>query len=117
MADIKTTEGIQRAIRGNMTAAMRTIVEDLAGQASQKAPIKEGTLRASAHPSVETHGREVVGKVTFALPYARAQHEGLHFHHPRGGQAKYLEGPLTAMRPRYEKVLAEVMRRAINGHS
>lgn len=39
--------------------------------------------------------------------YARYQHEGLHFRHPRGGQAKYLEQPLYAQAPAYMQKLAD----------
>jgi hypothetical protein len=38
----------------------------------------------------------VRGKVEVDQVYARYQHEGLDFKHPRGGQAKYLEQPLYA---------------------
>lgn len=38
----------------------------------------------------------VRGSVEVDQVYARYQHEGLDFHHPRGGQAKYLEQPLYA---------------------
>lgn len=43
----------------------------------------------------------VVGTVEVDQVYARYQHEGLDFHHPRGGQAKYLEQPLYSEVPGY----------------
>lgn len=36
----------------------------------------------------------IIGRVIVDQVYARYQHEGLDFKHPRGGQAKYLEQPL-----------------------
>lgn len=39
---------------------------------------------------------EIVASVTVDQPYAQRQHEELEWNHPRGGQAKYLEGPLFA---------------------
>jgi hypothetical protein len=38
--------------------------------------------------------------------YARYQHEGLDFRHPRGGQAKYLEQPFYANVPLYMQDIA-----------
>ena len=115
MAEVKDTKAIRQALRGSLESGMRSVVEDLAGRAIKEAPVKEGTLRASANPSVEVHGNEVTGRVTFALPYAEAQHEHLEFQHPRGGKAKYLEGPLTDMAPRYAETLGKIAKRAING--
>lgn len=43
----------------------------------------------------ERTGRErVTMSVEVNQVYAHYQHEGLDLHHPRGGRAKYLEGPL-----------------------
>jgi len=36
----------------------------------------------------------LVGKVVFDQRYAQNQHESLHFKHPHGGEAKFLERPL-----------------------
>lgn len=41
-----------------------------------------------------TTGPTVKATVTVDQPYAQNQHETLWFKHPRGGRAKYLEGPL-----------------------
>lgn len=64
----------------------------------------------------------VRGSVEVDQVYARYQHEGLDFKHPRGGQAKYLEQPLYSNVPVYmqdiaarvlvddiEKAMADVM--------
>lgn len=40
------------------------------------------------------NGERVTASVVFDQVYAHYQHEHLEFHHPRGGQAKYLETPL-----------------------
>ena len=39
-------------------------------------------------------GQRVTAHVVVDQVYAHYQHEHLDFHHPRGGMAKYLEGPL-----------------------
>lgn len=41
-----------------------------------------------------TGGARVKAKVVVDQVYAEYQHEALEFRHPRGGRAKYLEGPL-----------------------
>lgn len=46
------------------------------------------------------------GSVVVDQVYARYQHEGLDFKHPRGGQAKYLEQPLYSQAPLYMRDLA-----------
>lgn len=93
---------------------MRIAVEDLLGRAQRDAPVDEGTLRGSGVASVEVQGDEVIGKVTFGLPYARRQHEDQSYQHPKGGKAKYLESNLTAMAPRYKAALAKAAAKAID---
>lgn len=39
-------------------------------------------------------GRRLTGTCTVDQRYSKAQHEHLDWHHPRGGQAKFLEKPL-----------------------
>ncbi len=46
-----------------------------------------------------TAGPKVRATVVVDQIYAANQHESLHFQHPRGGQAKYLEAPLFAKHP------------------
>lgn len=41
-----------------------------------------------------TTGPTVKATVTVDQPYAQDQHETLYYRHPRGGRAKFLEGPL-----------------------
>lgn len=52
----------------------------------------------------------LVGKVAYDQVYAQNQHESLHFRHPHGGRAKYLEGPLLETAPELMRTIA---RRAI----
>jgi len=46
-----------------------------------------------------TCGPMVTASVIVDQIYAQYQHEGLEFRHPRGGRAKYLEGPLFERYP------------------
>lgn len=65
------------------------------------------TFEAACDRLAEKIGAGVVqGKVEVDQVYARYQHEGLDFQHPRGGQAKYLEQPLYANVPLYMQDIA-----------
>jgi hypothetical protein len=52
-------------------------------------------------------GEPVTAHCVVDQVYAHYQHEHLDFHHPRGGEAKYLEGPLYA---HFRDYLAEYAR-------
>lgn len=105
--------------------------EDLAGKAQQLAPVDEGTLRGSASITLLVNGTRFDGsgakaaaesavraaalagrpitldaEVSFNTVYAARQHEELDWEHPRGGQAKYLEGPLLSGSARYSRIIA-----------
>jgi len=49
---------------------------------------------------------DLVGKVEVSQLYAQYQHEGLDFHHPRGGQALYLQQPLMSHADEYMQKIA-----------
>jgi len=49
----------------------------------------------------------VRGAVEVDQAYAQYQHEGLDLRHPRGGQAKYLEGPLYGQHRDYLQQIAD----------
>lgn len=51
--------------------------------------------------------------ISFNTPYAAVQHERTDFHHPRGGKAKYLEGPLKEMAPEMAPFVAARIRAAL----
>lgn len=118
--------------------ALEVCAFDLAGRAANAAPIESGRLRGSVSPGgdptfggnpdaeVRELGDRFEVSVTFSTPYAHAQHEGyidyeidgkpVHVefkNHPRGGGKKYLEGPLKAMAPRYEAVIAAKVKEAM----
>lgn len=50
---------------------------------------------------------DLTGSVTVDQAYARYQHEGLDFAHPRGGQALYLQQPLMDHKDAYLQKLAD----------
>lgn len=90
--------------------------EIMLGNAQSRAPIDEGTLRGSAELALIVNGSRFTGggmlaeatgaalaaaelghrvrisaELSFNTIYAARQHEELDWHHPKGGEAKYLE--------------------------
>lgn len=76
--------------------ALGQIGEYIRARSVAIAPLRSGQLRASA--GVETGAGKVT--VRYGAAYAAIQHEHTEFHHPNGGQAKFLqsvmEDPATA---------------------
>lgn len=80
------------------------IALDLAGEASDLAPILNGDLRGDiARPRKIDKGWAVGSD----LPYAMTQHEHTEFRHPLGGQAKYLEQPFNSKVDGYLKQIGD----------
>lgn len=65
--------------------------------ALKRVPKESGDLAASGRVDEERAGLNAAG-ITFDGPYARWIHEHLHFKHPHGGQAKFLEAAMKARR-------------------
>ena len=85
---------------------------DLEGKSQLQAPIDTGDLRGSTSLDVDVKLNKVVGEVGYNEEYALDQHEHLEYNHPRGGNAKYLEGPLKQNQSRYIKEISAALRRA-----
>lgn len=54
-----------------------------------------------------TGGGNIRATVEVDQPYAQDQHETLYYRHPRGGRAKYLEGPLFENYPQWIQGFAD----------
>lgn len=85
-------------------------------------PVESGALQASGRVSPDgdlqvavsfgqDDGAGVDGQDTAA--YAIVQHEHLEFHHPNGGQAKYLETPLHSEADALMATVATTLRAAL----
>jgi hypothetical protein len=90
----------------------------LGALAADKAPVDEGLLRATMYVAPPTQdGRETVVEVGFGTDYAVRQHEALHYRHPKGGEAKYLEkagfARAAGMLVRLAKRITENVRKGI----
>lgn len=104
--------------------------QHLLGQAVERAPVEEGTLRASAELVLIVNGARFAGagmlleaqaaaraivavgrrlavdaEVSFNTVYAARQHEETTWRHPKGGQAKFLSEPLNSNLARYHRVI------------
>jgi hypothetical protein len=88
---------------------LRKAGEFVRGESQQRAPVDEGTLRASA--TLKDVDADTVS-VGFYTPYAAKQHEEVGYRHPKGGQAKYLESVLTEEQPTIKALIAASVRRA-----
>jgi len=72
-------------------------------ESKRRVPVEHGILKASGFVTFpENKGRNISVTLSYggaAEAYAIVQHERLDFHHPLGGQAKYLESVLNESRP------------------
>ena len=80
-------EGIAARVEAARDRALAQVGEYIRARSTAIAPLRSGTLEGSAQ--VES----VAGKVTvrYGAAYAAIQHEHTEFHHPNGGQAKFLQ--------------------------
>jgi len=108
---------LRRRLRAAVRDAVQRIGEDLLGEAQRRAPVEEGTLRASGELELEDGPNRVTAVVSFNTVYAARQHEELDWDHPLGGQAKYLESVVHERAARYERILAAVVKRELEGHA
>ena len=67
-------------------AALQTAGEDIRQRANAIAPKRSGAMVGSSQVSVEGNR----ARVSYGVAYARIQHDARGFHHPRGGQARFL---------------------------
>lgn len=107
---------VDDARRRFVRAAERAVTrwgEHVLGEAQRRAPVEEGTLRASGELEVDVDhaaGR-VTAELSFNQIYAARQHEETEWEHPLAGEAKYLERPLQESAPMGERLLELELRR------
>lgn len=122
-------DDIDRIRERMLNAAERAVTaaaNDLMGRAVEDAPIEEGTLKGSARVDVDRTAGGVEATVSFNTPYAAAQEMGhatqhrggktvewVVRQHPGGGRSHYLGSNLIAMVARYERIIGETVRQAV----
>jgi hypothetical protein len=114
MGQVKFTwngEEVKRRQREGRNKGLRLAAEHLLGASLPLVPQLDNILEGSGTTSVdEAKGQAAV---SFDTPYAVVQHERLDFHHPRKGQAKYLEQPFNTERATMLALIAAAERRAL----
>lgn len=111
---------------------VRDLAFAVAGEAMRRAPVDTGHLRDSGYVTMQDNliargsggslqiigqgtltGEVLTAKIGFnattpdgRYSYALIQHERTDFHHPRGGEAKYLENSMREIAGRYQDTLA-----------
>lgn len=83
--------------------------EHIARLADGKVPIRDHHLQESG--TVTVAGTEAA--VSYNTPYAVIQHERLDFHHPKGGEAKYLEKALREGSTEAQDIIAGQIRSSL----
>lgn len=78
-----------RDMSADVADGAKLILED----ADRRVPKESGDLAATGSVKEDRGGLNAVG-ITYTSVYARWVHEHLHFKHPAGGEAKFLETAL-----------------------
>lgn len=101
-------------IRSSAGTGLTSAAEAIIAESKDIAPYDDGDLYDSAFVDPP----KVAGKTTTVdlgyrgLPYIIDQHESLHYHHPNGKQAKFLEKPMMEQAPKtLNRIAAEIRKR------
>lgn len=103
---------VAQAIDDGSQAAARAAAQRVLVEAQAKVPKETGDLAASGYVDA-TRGGDNAAAVVFGSVYARWIHEHLHFKHPHGGQAKFLELAMIQRRASTLKVMRDTLREAL----
>lgn len=114
---MKNTINIDRVAQQVRAAAHAGLAEGARAVetvSASRAPIETGRLRNSVNTTMPlSMSDEMTAVVSFNVIYARYQHEGVHFNHPRGGQAKFLSQTIEDQEPLVRQVIANHVRGAL----
>lgn len=92
-----------------MTRGLTMAAEHIGRLADGKVPIRDHALQISGTTTVS--GKQAA--VSYNTPYAVVQHERLDFHHPKGGEAKYLEKAFREGSAEAQEIIAGAVRSAL----
>ena len=99
-------------VRAKVAAALKAEMMLVLEEAKSRVPVDTGALRDSGRVEIEDNGSGPIrARITFGnetVHYAVEVHENIQAHHPRGGEAKYLE---SALNEEARLLLAAVVRR------
>ena len=103
-----TLTAFDDGLNAAMPIALMRAAEHVRGVAVELTPIEEGDLRGSAG----TRLYDGEAWIEYHSVYARYQHYGLDFEHPRGGQALFLEQPMVTEVGPVQQIIADTLREA-----
>jgi hypothetical protein len=103
--DLSGFDILEEELRARIPIAVGRAAEYIKSEAVPLTPIEEGDLRGSA--GVVVHGN--TGIIEYHSVYARYQHYGLDFVHPRGGQALFLETPMVTKTAEVAKIISDTI--------
>ncbi|WP_026923294.1 hypothetical protein [Glycomyces arizonensis] len=104
---------VKRREREGRNRGLRLSAEHLLGAALPLVPLRDAILEDSGTASVDESAGTAA--VSFDTPYAVRQHEELDYHHPKKGQAKYLEQPMHTEAKTIAAIIAAQIRRSLRG--
>lgn len=105
-------KAIAEQIEAAASVAVLAGADKLLDLANDRVPVESGDLKASGRTSSE----ELEAVVSYGEPGQRTgfaaiqQHEHTEYHHPHGGQAKFLEQPMLSETGQIAQAIVQSMR-------
>lgn len=96
-------------------AAAAAGAEHLLAASQPLVPVDTGELKASGRVQLDGHGAAVIydAKAPDDFAYGIKQHEDMALNHPNGGQAKFLEQPMSSEAAGIAVAIAEVISKVL----
>lgn len=110
---LKVDPGLLVTSKAGAARGLRKAAEHVLQVSRTRVPIEEGTLERSGVASVDE--QQLRAAVSYDTPYAVVQHEDMTLHHDDGRQAKYLESALTGEAETVRRLVADEIRKGMEG--
>lgn len=104
---------IKNKIEEGIKSGLNEFEEYIFPVIQENTPVDTGALRKSE--KVEDLYDGLGKRFSADVPYAKRQHEDLTLNHPRGGRAKYILSPIVENMDEASEMIAESVRRKLNG--
>ncbi len=112
-SQLKKLSGVQPKMMAGALVGMKQAAMWIENYGIQHAPVDEGTLRGSFNSDVTENASGFHAIVSANTPYARKQHEGKDFKHPKGGEAYYLSNAAKASVAIAPKIIGQSIKKAV----
>ena len=107
-----TLAGVEQSIVDASQAAATAAAQVVLDDALTKVPKEAGDLAGTGHVDAARGGDNTTA-VVFDSVYAHWIHEHLHFKHPHGGQAKFLEAAMLERKDNAVKAMGDTIQDAL----